>query len=315
MPDFVDQTAAFYLRRDLYISAGFAPGSYYCRCAHCHETFQGDKRASACFGCATALIDRGIIAPENMPNPVAEVVERPNGMIHDLRSAAANTPYTDVRAMLLNAAAEIERLFRERGTGVPEGFWLAPIEITHWMVAAVYRSGYEFVGATADQIVELTERKISDPDAVPLAKAQYAALRAAAPQPPSVSEQIATVAAERDRLRKRLERVERLSLEPLIDGETRCMQRLISIRVELGLSADDPRIEPGFSSIEDELYTVTRERDQAREALAWYGEQARLARLIHSEGDAGRAALAADGGNRARAALSQATASGGDAES
>ena len=40
-----------------------------------------------------------------------------------------------------------------------------------------------------------------------------------------------------------------------------------------------------------------------REALAWYGEQARLARLIHSEGDAGRHALAADGGKLARQAL------------
>ena len=40
-----------------------------------------------------------------------------------------------------------------------------------------------------------------------------------------------------------------------------------------------------------------------REALEWYGEQARLARLIHSEGDKGRNALAADGGEKARAAL------------
>lgn len=39
------------------------------------------------------------------------------------------------------------------------------------------------------------------------------------------------------------------------------------------------------------------------EALAWYGEQARLARLIHSEGDAGRNALQADGGKRANALL------------
>jgi hypothetical protein len=42
-----------------------------------------------------------------------------------------------------------------------------------------------------------------------------------------------------------------------------------------------------------------------REGLEWYGEQARLARLIHSEGDAGRHALADDGGKRARAALNQ----------
>lgn len=52
-----------------------------------------------------------------------------------------------------------------------------------------------------------------------------------------------------------------------------------------------------------DLLTVTRERDQAREALAWYGEQAQLARLVHSEGDEGRHALAADGGKRARSVL------------
>ncbi len=40
--------------------------------------------------------------------------------------------------------------------------------------------------------------------------------------------------------------------------------------------------------------------------LAWYGEQARLCRLIHSEGDAGRNALAADGGKRAQAVLARA---------
>lgn len=44
-----------------------------------------------------------------------------------------------------------------------------------------------------------------------------------------------------------------------------------------------------------------------REALEWYGEQARLARLIHSEGDKGRWALAEDGGKRAREVLAAAS--------
>lgn len=39
------------------------------------------------------------------------------------------------------------------------------------------------------------------------------------------------------------------------------------------------------------------------EALEWYGEQARLCRLIHSGGDEGRHNLQADGGNRASTAL------------
>jgi len=51
-----------------------------------------------------------------------------------------------------------------------------------------------------------------------------------------------------------------------------------------------------------------------REALAWYGEQARLARLIHSEGDAGRHALANDGGKRAHTALSAPAASAREGE-
>jgi len=50
-----------------------------------------------------------------------------------------------------------------------------------------------------------------------------------------------------------------------------------------------------------------RDRDVAElvAALEWYGEQARLARLIHSEGDAGRQALASDGGKRARETIAK----------
>ncbi|WP_189423599.1 hypothetical protein [Devosia pacifica] len=47
------------------------------------------------------------------------------------------------------------------------------------------------------------------------------------------------------------------------------------------------------------------ENKRLREALEWYGEQTRLARLNHSEGDAGRHALAADGGKIARQALAE----------
>jgi hypothetical protein len=39
--------------------------------------------------------------------------------------------------------------------------------------------------------------------------------------------------------------------------------------------------------------------------VRWYGEQATLARLIHSEGDKGRHALAADGGKTARETLKE----------
>ena len=45
-----------------------------------------------------------------------------------------------------------------------------------------------------------------------------------------------------------------------------------------------------------------------REAVAvldWYAENSRLARLIHSEGDKGRNAIAQDGGKSARATLAK----------
>jgi len=41
------------------------------------------------------------------------------------------------------------------------------------------------------------------------------------------------------------------------------------------------------------------------EACEWYAENARLARLIHSGGDVGRNAIAADGGRRGLAALAR----------
>jgi hypothetical protein len=48
------------------------------------------------------------------------------------------------------------------------------------------------------------------------------------------------------------------------------------------------------------------------EALEWYGERARLARLIHSGGDPARFELSDDGGKRARAALQSEDREGGE---
>ena len=56
-----------------------------------------------------------------------------------------------------------------------------------------------------------------------------------------------------------------------------------------------------------EITRLREEVEKLKVALAWYGEQARLARLVHSEGDRGRHALADDGGKRASAALTQET--------
>jgi hypothetical protein len=65
----------------------------------------------------------------------------------------------------------------------------------------------------------------------------------------------------------------------------------------------DNRLELGEHEANAHLIAAAPEM---AEVLEWYAEQARLARLIHSEGDAGRHALADDGGKRARAALAKA---------
>ena len=56
-------------------------------------------------------------------------------------------------------------------------------------------------------------------------------------------------------------------------------------------------------AMETLIASQATEIERLREALEWYGEQARLARLIHSEGDAGRHALQEDGGKKARTTL------------
>ena len=53
---------------------------------------------------------------------------------------------------------------------------------------------------------------------------------------------------------------------------------------------------------------MTQAITQLVEALEWYGENARLFRLIHSEGDPGRNALSADGGKKAAEAIAAAKA-------
>jgi len=47
------------------------------------------------------------------------------------------------------------------------------------------------------------------------------------------------------------------------------------------------------------------QKAKLRAALAWYGEQARLCRLVHSGGDAGRKALNDDGGKMACVVLGE----------
>lgn len=84
-----------------------------------------------------------------------------------------------------------------------------------------------------------------------------------------------------------------------------------------GLQRENAALKIDASNHAADAETVRREREverrraeaaeanvaRLREQLEWYGEQARLARLITSEGDKGRNAISADGGARARATL------------
>ena len=54
-----------------------------------------------------------------------------------------------------------------------------------------------------------------------------------------------------------------------------------------------------------ELRRLEAANAELLESLSFYAEQARLCRLIHSEGDPGRNSLAKDGGNKARAAIAK----------
>ena len=67
----------------------------------------------------------------------------------------------------------------------------------------------------------------------------------------------------------------------------------------------DERRDPLIAAAADELTALTAKVALLTEALEWYGERARLARLIHSGGDPARFELSDDGGKRARRALSE----------
>lgn len=90
------------------------------------------------------------------------------------------------------------------------------------------------------------------------------------------------------------------TLETLLEGARKPAHAAVPIDEELA----------GYMELLD------RQNHSLRRALAWYCEQATECRKIGSIGDAGRHALSADGGKRAREVLAtyrQPEAAGGDA--
>ncbi len=73
---------------------------------------------------------------------------------------------------------------------------------------------------------------------------------------------------------------------------------------DFGMESDEPIGDGERLFVNRRLYdALEAENKKLRSVLSWYGEQARLAKLVHSEGDIGRQSLAVDGGRRAKAAL------------
>lgn len=106
--------------------------------------------------------------------------------------------------------------------------------------------------------------------------------------------------SETSKISERAVGQERERIAVLLEDEAgRCLDDIVA-RALLAAAADVRALSaPPVNGVNAELV----------EALKWYGEQARLCRLVHSEGDKGRHALAEDGGKRARAALEAAALS------
>ena len=122
-----------------------------------------------------------------MPNPVAEVVERLNAEIEAAVNASgpgmpAGAAMRQLQFLLEDARNLIERLSRERDTGVPEGWQLVPKEPASlpWVTLDARGNG------------------------ITITQEQWTAMLSAAPQPPTVSPDIDALTRERDQAREAL---------------------------------------------------------------------------------------------------------------
>lgn len=72
---------------------------------------------------------------------------------------------------------------------------------------------------------------------------------------------------------------------------------------EIGKDLQRAKWEAEFAILRAENERLRAGRETLERALTWYGENARLAKLAHIEGDSGRRNLASDGGALARDVL------------
>lgn len=182
-----------------------------------------------------------------MPNPVAEVVER-------LRTMARVGGH-GFEKLCASAADLLERLSRERDTGVPEGWQLVPKE------------------PTEDQIDEADYRR---PLPEQYLREVYAAMLSAAPQPPTVSglpEGASSDLPDEIYVERDADTNEKRWYSCKGMGEKYVHARLLDnwkFVAKHGLAKVTPEHTwaQWLAEMKADLSTLTRERDRAREALA-----------------------------------------------
>lgn len=219
-----------------------------------------------------------------MPNPVAEVVER---LRWYARHYFSHVPRYEtltldrcmsINEMLATAADEIERLSRERDTGVPEiktalGIAHAALTAhTDWHLKQIEPQtidGMEIVPADAycdSTLYELTQ------DALHHVERMEAKL-SAAPQPPTVSEGASSDLPDEIYVERDAETNEKRWFSCKGMGEKYVHARLLDnwkFVAKHGLAKVTPEHTwaQWLAEMKADLSTLTRERDQAREALA-----------------------------------------------
>ena len=150
-----------------------------------------------------------------MPNPVAEVVERLRARHDEIVEYCKRVPASTTTerapehvALYRNAADLIERLSRERDTGVPE-VQTALDESEARLLRALQRNlALRVAMQRAAKIIKTNlyhqREKVADAETILLEALENSEPDAAAPQPPTVSPDLSTLTRERDQAREAL---------------------------------------------------------------------------------------------------------------
>jgi len=205
---------------------------------------------------------------------------------------------TDVSKLIEDLRAGLE--------GVTPGEWrVGPVDDT-------------IVTAADGSEVAQIDGDYNEPDLWPIMEANAAHIARCSPDNiAALLNHVAALEAENTRLCARAEAAEGAvrvvqnaarTLDAMRSAEIANLQKATKIETTAVATLDSEReanaiLTDRLEALEAENKALRENREQLERALCWYGENARLCKLIHSEGDLGRNNLDADGGSRARAAL------------